>query len=226
VDLKVGDVQREHFLANIHKKSSFIELLSQHLEEANINVIKAEADADVLIVETALALGTPLRHVRVVATDTDILAVLIARVREEHITVIHPRTRTTPEKQFDITSVRSGQGEMVDCVLSVHALTGCDTTAAIYQKGKIKMWEILQEDPTLWAAACVFNETDVDIDRLVASGEQLMLALYSKGRAAKTLDELRYNMFHEVGSNTKRRQKLFSINLAAMPFTSINGGWG
>jgi len=222
-DLPVCDIQREDFLANVKNKSSFIELLSEFLVKANVEVIKAEADADVLIAETALAQGTPLRHVRVVATDTDVLTVLIARVREEHITVIHPGTRTTPVKTWDIASIRSGLGGMTKCALAIHALTGCDTTAAIYKKGKVQLWNLVQEDPALQAAARVFNEPDVDVEKLVASGERLMLALYRKGTTARSLDELRYFQFHEMASNPIKRRKVFGIKPATLPFTSNAG---
>ena len=78
----------------------------------------------------------------------------------------------------------------------------------------------MRGDTTLRAAARgIINEPDVDREKLLASGEQLMLALY-KDTTARTMDELRNFLFHEMASDPKRRHKLAGVDRAVMPFTS------
>ena len=126
-------MKREDFLSNKKNKSALIRMLSARLQAAGIELKQADADAEVMIAETALDLDAPGRTVSVVATDTDILAILVARATNTTaISVKHPATASSGESLYDIGAIRRQLGAMVPCVLAAHAFTGCDTVSAIY----------------------------------------------------------------------------------------------
>jgi len=64
-------IHQERFLANGKNKAMFIQGLTGHLELAGIQVKRAVADADTLIVQTAIELSTN-NIVVVVGTDEDL----------------------------------------------------------------------------------------------------------------------------------------------------------
>ena len=82
-----------------------------------------------------------------------------------------------------------------------HAFTGCDTTSAIYMKGKNQLYKLMQKNPELRALAREFNRADVTRERLVECGEKLMLALYPM------LERSRRWMKCDSSCSTKMRQK-------------------
>ena len=67
------------FLHNARNKSSLIKFLMDDLECNRINVAQHRGDTDSLIVSTALALCDQEKSVIVVATDTNILVMLISQ---------------------------------------------------------------------------------------------------------------------------------------------------
>ena len=66
---------KDVFLSNKTNKQSFITLLSSHLQQNNIVVIHAEADADVLVAQTAIESAASSDTV-LVGDDTDLLILL------------------------------------------------------------------------------------------------------------------------------------------------------
>ena len=62
-------------LSNKTNEQRFITLLSRHLQQNNIVVINAEADADVLVVQTAIESAASNNTV-LVGDDTDLLILL------------------------------------------------------------------------------------------------------------------------------------------------------
>ena len=67
------------FLANGHNKERLIQMLSVIMHQSGIIVKQAKADADSLIVSTALNLAESGNPVVVFGTDTDILVMLVAQ---------------------------------------------------------------------------------------------------------------------------------------------------
>ena len=66
------------FLANGNNKTRLIQTLSEKMRMAGIRVKQAEADADTLIVSTALAVAKAEElPVVVFGTDTDLLVLLV-----------------------------------------------------------------------------------------------------------------------------------------------------
>lgn len=70
---------QEKFLSNTFNKKQLIDMLATSLEENSNTVVRATADADALIVRTAIGLckKNDNKDVVIVAEDTDVLVLLV-----------------------------------------------------------------------------------------------------------------------------------------------------
>ena len=73
-------VPKEKFLSNVVNKQRFINMLSLRLEQDGCRVLHATADADVLIVETAIKMAHHYDTV-LVGDDTDLLILLCSQAQ-------------------------------------------------------------------------------------------------------------------------------------------------
>ena len=100
------------------------------------------ADADILIVSTALTLAkTERRPVVVVGTDIDLLVMLISQSSSDM--GIHMLCHRNPLQLYNIDELQSTFGDMKQHLMFVHAISGCDTVSAPYMKGKKRALELL-----------------------------------------------------------------------------------
>ena len=136
VNIHVSMSQQE-FLGNTANKVRFIALLTSHLEAAGLEVHHASADADRLIVLTALDVADTCAASVLVGEDTYLLIMLtVLSDPEKDINMLMPGRNGHPDKVYSSAALRSALGGMVDSLLFMHAATGCDTTSAVYRKGK------------------------------------------------------------------------------------------
>ncbi|KAJ8882390.1 hypothetical protein PR048_014197 [Dryococelus australis] len=164
------------FLSNHHNKERLITLFFRHLETAGIEVCNSEGDADTLIVKRALELASLGNNVTVVASDTDIAVMLLARA--------------TDDMQLRVLS--PGIGESKDCVLFCHAVTGCDTTSAFFGNSKKKAWKFLPRSD-MRNVTIVFSSPESTKQEVCAAGETFYIALYG-GINVESLDELKWKL--------------------------------
>ena len=86
---------------------------------------------------TARKLADNSRSVTVVASDTDILAMLTVPTQpEQNIFLVKPGTLGKTDKVFHTQQVQEKISEKKNVILFLHAITGCDTTSSMYGKGK------------------------------------------------------------------------------------------
>ena len=130
---------------------------------------QARSDADSMIISSALNVSD--KPTVVVGTDTDLLVVLIARApKDSQMYMLRPSSNNTIV--FDINSLQSAVGECKDSRLFLHAVTGCDTTSALYNQGKKKAYKLLKEHTGLAKDVSIFNMPQAakkDLSRLVKS---------------------------------------------------------
>lgn len=81
------------------------------------------------------------------------------------------------------------------CHPFAHAISGRDTTSALFSIGNIKVMKALQESQKTRSDVLIFRENEVPKDELWLVGEQFVKTLYSGGTNAKGLNELRYLHF-------------------------------
>ncbi len=131
---------------------------------------------------------------------------------------LKPGKCSSSSTHFDIEMVKEDMGEACEVLLFIHAMTGCDTTSAIYKKGKIKGLKVLQNNKELRDGMKIFNKIDATKDSIKAAGEKFILKLY--GSNSKSLDELRYFMYNRT---VAKKTLSTSFKLASLPPTSAAG---
>ena len=127
--------KKDEFLANEGNKQRFIDLLSQHITKAGMDVFHAVADADSLIVKTAVELAQH-KETCIIGDDTDLLIIAIDYVyKSKEINNLYilnePRT-TKKERIWPIQKLVATLG-VVKCkhILFAHAFLGCDNLSFI-----------------------------------------------------------------------------------------------
>lgn len=73
----IGNMSQQAFLCNIYNKKRLIDLLAEALESDSHTVRKCKADADTFIVSAVLYYACIEENVFLVATDTDLLIMLV-----------------------------------------------------------------------------------------------------------------------------------------------------
>lgn len=202
---------QDDFLSNGANKSKLISMLSSDLRQSKIQVRQAKGDADTLIVQAALDQDDGESPVFVVATDTDILVLLIAKAREgTEISLVCPSTSKSVGKMYSIRDIQNAIGDAKSSILFAHAITGCDTTSALKGKGKAMPWKIFTDpkdsDKQYSQAAAVFNNTNSTHDEVAAAGESFIKRLYGCSKPDEPLHDL--------------RAKLYNLHIARQPVTS------
>ncbi|XP_011311732.1 uncharacterized protein [Fopius arisanus] len=87
----------------------------------------------------------------------------------------------------------------------VHALVGCDTTSALFGKGKKTVISLLQKNESICQSALVFYDIDRTIDELYPVAENIIKRLYVKDEQAMLpINDLRYKMFTSELAGTKK----------------------
>ena len=207
---------KDVFLTNARNKQRFINLLGQNLENSGCDVLHAKGDADLRIVQTAIALSST-KSVFVVGSDTDLL-VLLTHCCNTSLYDIYFGDNSKAElkcKIWDIKKTRNVIGnDVADLLPAIHALTGCDTTSRMFGVGKaaalkkLKVSEYYKEN--LRIVSCLASSKE----QLLNAGSEIVSCLYG-GHPNEGLDFLRYRKF-----GTKLAAGSIAIQCQNLPPTS------
>ncbi|KAJ8874679.1 hypothetical protein PR048_025545 [Dryococelus australis] len=185
------------FLNNHHNKERLITLLSHHFETAGIKVCNSEGDADTLIVKRALELASVGNNVTVVASDTDVVVMLLARTTDDmELRVLRPGTSTKCDKVYNVREIQEKIRESKDSVLFCHTVTGCDTKSDFLGK--------------------VFNSPESMKEEVCAAGEKFVIALYGR---------INVNSLDELKSGNWLEDSWFQYRLAGHQHLSLYCAW-
>jgi hypothetical protein len=99
-------------------------------------------------------------------------------------------------------------------ILFLHAFTGCDTTSAFYNKGKITFPTRFEEQQHLQDAADVFKQQNQDVDTIHHVGVKCILPLYGARNSLLDLNQLR------LIDLTKAIVKDVRVQLSKLPCTA------
>ena len=132
---------KEAFLGNMANTQHLICMLSAHLEHGGVVVIHAaeEGGADVAIVHKAIEL-VEHEDVVIIAYDTDILVLVVYHAHSSHQFYMETKHHTIA---ID-TALQALCVGVCRSLLFVHAMTGCDTTSAMFGIGKMKAFKVLK----------------------------------------------------------------------------------
>lgn len=207
-------VSQADFLANGKNKSRLISLLTNTFLAEGLEVRHAAADADTMIVDTALEKVNNGQEVTVVATDTDIIVMLLNRTgNDRNIQVVSPVG--SENKIYNIKEIQDQIGSKKDYLMFVHAITGCDTTSSLFGIGKKKAFKLL-EKREMQDCAAVFNNPSALKSDIVIAGEKFVMKLYSS-ETYSSLDQLRSRIYART---LARKAVTSSFELATLPPTS------
>ena len=206
-------IAQDKFLSNNKNKSRLIEMLRIKLADNNIFTCQAESDADKLIVDTAINLET--KNVVIVSEDIDVLVILTALVNEDReIYFLKPARGKVQQKIFSSKSLEKSFPKYKEHILFLHAFTGCDTTSAFFNKGKIKFAKNFEKRHDLHESAKVFKNVNEDSNNIFQAGVACILGLYGAPGKIKDLNTLRFNSF------IKGTAKKTSVLLSSLPPTA------
>ncbi len=82
--------------------------------------------------------------------------------------------------------------DMCKCLLFAHAVSGCDTTSAIFSIGKVKHLNALKSSKKTRNSIRVFGEDSSSKEEVVSAGEKYVASFYKGGNKTSSLNELRY----------------------------------
>ena len=212
-DMKTTTTQKA-FLANSKNKARLIVKLTTELQHAGVIVKQDTADADHLIVSTAMTLAqTERKPVVVVGTDTDLLVMLVSQCSSDMD--IHMLCHRNPLQLYTIGELQSAVGDMKQHLMFVHAISGCDTVSAFYMKGKKRALEVLRSYGDQDSLS-TFTEPRSTPEDVANVGERFLLKFYGAVRST-SLDKLRYILY----TRSVSRSSLSSgFKLESLPPTS------
>lgn len=218
-DLSAVRIPKSDFLSNSTNKNNFIRALGKMLFENGINVKYSDGDADTLIVMTAIAISENSSDedaVAVVSDDTDVMVLLI-HYCQKRLLMVRPGKSSKPNKITDITTLQQKLGDLKDVILSLHAMSGCDTTSALFNRGKINLVNTTKKKK-LCNLLKEFYNPQATKEKLEAVTTQFLIAAYVKNVTTNSdLDSVRYMLYQQyVG----KRSLSSDFNLATLPPTS------
>ena len=156
---------QQRYFSLTENKIEFIKFLSKHFNDLGIKVINCYTDADSTIVKVALKFA----HIRtsrtlVVADDTDIAIMLLYHWKKD-MEDIH-LLQTCSNRIWSIKTSQLIIQDIKKHLLFIHSWSGCDTTSAIFGKGKGTIVKIMRKSSMLQHASTVItnprsNQTEV-----------------------------------------------------------------
>ncbi|KAK9872193.1 hypothetical protein WA026_016247 [Henosepilachna vigintioctopunctata] len=195
-------ISQEKFLSNRSNKTKFIYMLVEKLKTIDITTKQARDDADVLIIETAIALSEHQKTAVIIGEDIDLLVILIGRTQSHQQEIFS-------SKSFDQYPRTKKH------ILFLHAFSGCDTTSALFKKGKKTVTKALEKIPNLDKLVEVFQQENCPVQTLFENGVRILLALYNAPKSEDNIDHFRYTQFIKLTKLNK------PVQLSTLPPTSV-----
>ncbi|KAJ8877078.1 hypothetical protein PR048_021530 [Dryococelus australis] len=192
VDIHLGDdtlvtIKQDHLLSKDKNKSWLISMLSAKPKDNGIEFTESSGDANTLIVSKAIEKCFMSDNVAIVGEYVDMLFLLtVLAPTEREIFLDKNERKVFSSKQLQESGLKNS-------ILVLHVLSGCDTTSAIYKRGKTKC-KIFKQCQDLHVISAVFinnNSTRVAIAEAGTRIKETSLNLH------------RYNSFTKSMTNNK-----------------------
>jgi len=205
-------IPQELFLANSGNKKRFIEFLCTKFSESGMETSVAEGDADVLIVRTAVQSTMNEDSTTVlVGEDIDLLVIAITLCDPQRaLLYMKPGKGSKGTVIYNVSNLASDE-ILKAGIMFTHAFTGCDSTSAIFGKGKVRFWKLLQDLESDERAEVFnnFNTSNMSPDSIFKSSCKAFFLMYRAPEGVKSLNLVRYKSFQHTAS--KRTVDLHSL---------------
>lgn len=226
-------VPQAKVFSNESYKRRLITMMCTEFERQGIEVHQSPEYADAEIVRTALSKSSSYDHVFIMGEDVDLLVLLNGLSCGQTNVYFQKGGRDGSEcAQYEANSFLSGKMQLPgEMVLFLHAISGCDTTSALFWQGKMKWCECLQKNPHWIDLATIFFDPNSTQEEVGNAGEKILLNLY--GGDHGTLNSMRYLTF--VKSTGMAKINLASLlstteaakySISGEPTTRSKNGWG
>ena len=142
-------------------------------------------------------------HNRIViqSPDTDVVVLSVAHFQRLGCNELWFKTGVKDKSRFiPIHTLAAKFGsQLCDSLLSLHALTGCDSTSALSGLGKKKAFTTLCASDAYQKSLCALGNSDMDQD-VISGCEAFVCSLYTENmKAGSQADSVRYWMFCQKG---------------------------
>ncbi|GBO37304.1 hypothetical protein AVEN_107269-1 [Araneus ventricosus] len=136
---------------------------------------KADEDADCLIVNAALALAPTHPSMVVISEDIDFFVILIDIFTFGNVYFLKPGNGKIAEKIFSPHT--AFEKTIANSILFIQAMSGCDTTSALFNYGKMKFVQTLKNNHDLLKVIDFFKNPDITPEAVVDAGNRFLVAL-------------------------------------------------
>ncbi|GBM73704.1 hypothetical protein AVEN_177752-1 [Araneus ventricosus] len=172
----IPTVSKEQFLTNPKKRDRLISILMNKFSSLNMACKKADEDADCLIVNFSVALAPTHPSVVVIGEHIDLFVILIGIFTFDNIYSLKAGKGKIAEKIFPPHTAL--EKTIADYILFIHAMSGCDTTSALFNNGKMKFVQTLKNNPDLLKVIEIFKNPDITPEAVVDAENRFLVALY------------------------------------------------
>lgn len=80
-------------------------------------------------------------------------------------------------------------------MLFLHAMSGCDSTSALFNQGKVKFLKTLSKNPDLESYITKFTDPSAHPEEITVAGEKFLIVFYGGNHPTTTLNKLRYKQY-------------------------------
>lgn len=190
------------FIGNEKNKKRFIEYLKKNLLDAGIQVLQAKEDADTTIVREALKNAENYDSCIVIGEDVDLLVLLIGLgFSYNNVYLLKPGKSAKQNTYYSSKSLNANFP--AELILVLHGFTGCDTTSAMYFKGKNDACKLLEKHQILQNVVETFLLPNQDKEKIIKQGEIFIKYIYGNQNNEDSLNECRYQCFVKSATNIK-----------------------
>jgi len=148
----------------------------------------------------------------ILGTDTDLLVILVSQAISEMN--VH-FCGTNPPIVHDIQAIQKVIDHIRTYLMTLHAITGCDTTSTLFSHGKKNAFLLAQTDSL--DVLDVFENHGSSKEDVTRAGEEFLLKLYG-ARTVQTLDKHRYTCYNR---SIRRSSLSSSFKLESLPSWSL-----
>ena len=146
----------------------------------------------------SIDLASAGKVVTVVANDTDILVLLIFHLKPSMADVFLLSSPTGKSRKRKLVRIRDIQQHIGDVAVQqlpvLHAISGCDTTSALYGHGNISAYKKIVSKSDSAEPIDIMNSDCVTQDDVAKAGSKLLVMLYN-GKVNDKLDSLRHSAY-------------------------------
>lgn len=196
-------IKQSEFLSNDTNKLRMVNYLMKKLSDENIQTFQAENTSKYLICKLAVSAAKNCsKNVVVVGEELDLLVLLIDQTVTENVFMLRPGKKS--DQTSYVASIQRKLGTATEIILPIHVFSGCQSTSAFFQKGKISFLKKVMSNDSISKCLNIFNTPNADVGKLYEAGQKLLLCVYGAKAQAANINLFRYELFEKINRYLQR----------------------